>query len=125
MDRFLSVRRRFLMVPLLSVRLNCRLGVNSNHPCEPQAGCSFEHDWHRIRHVTPDTTRRMRERSRGVIAHNLLSSADQIGIRFPQNPCSSCPYVGLSLGKQEMADPPLCGVQEQTTLVGLTSLVSR
>ena len=26
------------------------------------------------------------------------------GIRFPQNPCSSCPYVGLCLGKQEMAD---------------------
>ena len=25
------------------------------------------------------------------------------GIRFPQNPCSSCPYVGLCLGKQEMA----------------------
>ena len=26
------------------------------------------------------------------------------GIRFPQNPCSSCPYVGLCLGKQEMID---------------------
>ena len=26
------------------------------------------------------------------------------GIRFPQNPCSSCPYVGLCLGKQELAD---------------------
>ena len=25
------------------------------------------------------------------------------GIRFPQNPCTSCPYVGLCLGKQEMA----------------------
>jgi hypothetical protein len=24
------------------------------------------------------------------------------GIRFPQNPCSTCPYVGLCLGKQEM-----------------------
>jgi hypothetical protein len=29
------------------------------------------------------------------------------GIRFPQNPCSSCPYVGLCLGKQEMADARL------------------
>jgi hypothetical protein len=29
------------------------------------------------------------------------------GIRFPQNPCSSCPYVGLCLGKQEMADANL------------------
>jgi len=26
------------------------------------------------------------------------------GIRFPQNPCSSCPYVGLCLGRQEMVD---------------------
>src|ERR1700693_2166693 len=29
------------------------------------------------------------------------------GIRFPQNPCSSCPYVGLCLGKQEMSDARL------------------
>jgi len=26
------------------------------------------------------------------------------GIRFPQNPCSSCPYVGLCLGKQELVE---------------------
>ncbi len=26
------------------------------------------------------------------------------GIRFPQNPCSSCPYVGLCLGRQEIVD---------------------
>jgi len=25
------------------------------------------------------------------------------GIRFPQNPCSSCPYVGMCLGKPEIA----------------------
>jgi hypothetical protein len=29
------------------------------------------------------------------------------GIGFPQNPCNSCPYVGLCLGKQEMADASL------------------
>jgi hypothetical protein len=29
------------------------------------------------------------------------------GIRFPQNPCSSCPYVGLCLGKQELAEARL------------------
>ena len=36
-----------------------------------------------------------------------IESADfraHSGIRFPQNPCSSCPYVGLCLGKQEMID---------------------
>jgi len=31
----------------------------------------------------------------------------QSGIRFPQNPCSSCPYVGLCLGRQEVADANL------------------
>ena len=25
------------------------------------------------------------------------------GIRFPQNPCSSCPYIGMCLGKPEIA----------------------
>jgi len=29
------------------------------------------------------------------------------GIRFPQNPCSSCPYVGLCLGRQDLADTAL------------------
>jgi CRISPR/Cas system-associated exonuclease Cas4 (RecB family) len=29
------------------------------------------------------------------------------GIRFPQNPCSSCPYVGLCLGRQDMAEAAL------------------
>ena len=26
------------------------------------------------------------------------------GIRFPQDPCSTCPYVGLCLGRQEIVD---------------------
>jgi len=26
------------------------------------------------------------------------------GIRFPQNPCSSCPYIGLCLGKQQLVE---------------------
>ena len=29
------------------------------------------------------------------------------GIRFPQNPCSACPYLGLCLGKQDMIDAHL------------------
>ena len=29
------------------------------------------------------------------------------GIRFPQNPCSSCPYVGFCLGRQDMAEASL------------------
>lgn len=36
-----------------------------------------------------------------------IESADFLphsGIRFPQNPCSTCPYVGLCLGKQELID---------------------
>jgi hypothetical protein len=36
---------------------------------------------------------------------NRIESAEFLphsGIRFPQNPCSTCPYVGLCLGKQEL-----------------------
>jgi hypothetical protein len=29
------------------------------------------------------------------------------GIRFPQNPCLSCPYVGLCLGQQQLVDVSL------------------
>src|SRR5882724_5804804 len=29
------------------------------------------------------------------------------GIRFPQNPCSSCPYIGLCLGKQDLIEAAL------------------
>jgi hypothetical protein len=29
------------------------------------------------------------------------------GIRFPQNPCSTCPYIGLCLEKQELVDAVL------------------
>ena len=29
------------------------------------------------------------------------------GIRFPQNPCSSCPYIGLCLGRQDLVDAAL------------------
>jgi len=29
------------------------------------------------------------------------------GIRFPQNPCSSCPYIGLCLGRQELVEAAL------------------
>jgi hypothetical protein len=29
------------------------------------------------------------------------------GIRFPQNPCSTCPYLGLCLGEQELVDAAL------------------
>ncbi len=29
------------------------------------------------------------------------------GIRFPQNPCTSCPYIGLCLGRQELVESAL------------------
>ena len=29
------------------------------------------------------------------------------GIRFPQNPCSSCPYIGLCLGRPDLAEAAL------------------
>jgi hypothetical protein len=29
------------------------------------------------------------------------------GIRFPQNPCTTCPYIGLCLGRQELVEAAL------------------
>ncbi len=29
------------------------------------------------------------------------------GIRFPQNPCSSCPYIGLCLGRNDLVEAAL------------------
>ena len=29
------------------------------------------------------------------------------GIRFPQNPCTSCPYIGLCLGRQDLTEAGL------------------
>lgn len=58
-------------------------------PLDPQLGLLFlddgDHDW--ANRVGP------------VLAHS--------GICFPQNPCSSCPYVGLCLGKQGMVETGL------------------
>jgi hypothetical protein len=29
------------------------------------------------------------------------------GIRFPQNPCTSCPYIGMCLGRNELVEAAL------------------
>src|ERR1051326_2591388 len=47
--------------------------------------------------LAEDTIRRIE--SAEFLAHS--------GIRFPQNPCSTCPYVGLCLGKQQMVETAL------------------
>jgi PD-(D/E)XK nuclease superfamily len=47
------------------------------------------------------------------------------GIRFPQNPCSSCPFVGLCLGQQPIVDLNFVRRPGQKVLVGLTSLITR
>ena len=52
---------------------------------------------HQFGHLVDSTIRRIE--SSDFLPHS--------GIRFPQNPCSSCPYVGLCLGKQDMADAAL------------------
>ena len=67
----------------------------------------------------------------GHLAENTIrriESADfppHSGIRFPQNPCSTCPYLGLCLGKQELVDAALVRRPGARTLVGLTSLITR
>ena len=44
------------------------------------------------------------------LVHETVAQIDKTqflphsGIRFPQNPCSTCPYVGLCLNKQQLVD---------------------
>lgn len=47
--------------------------------------------------VVEDTIRRIQ--SAEFLPHS--------GIRFPQNPCSCCPYVGFCLGRKDVAEPSL------------------
>src|SRR2546425_11153301 len=54
--------------------------------------------------ITDEQRQEFGQLARNTIQH--IESAQFLphsGIRFPQNPCSSCPYVGLCLGKQELA----------------------
>jgi hypothetical protein len=41
---------------------------------------------------------------RGIESAQFLPHS---GVRFPQNPCTSCPYVGLCLGQQNLVDATL------------------
>jgi hypothetical protein len=46
----------------------------------------------------------------GQLVHDTIGRIESAqflphsGIRFPQNPCSTCPYVGLCLGKQRLVE---------------------
>jgi CRISPR/Cas system-associated exonuclease Cas4 (RecB family) len=53
-----------------------------------------EEQRHEFGHLVQNTIRRIE--SAEFLPHS--------GIRFPQNPCTSCPYIGLCLGRQEMVD---------------------
>jgi hypothetical protein len=48
-------------------------------------------------HLVEDTIRRIE--SAEFLPHS--------GIRFPQNACTTCPYIGLCLGRQELVDAAL------------------
>jgi hypothetical protein len=48
-------------------------------------------------HLVEDTIKRIE--SAEFLPHS--------GIRFPQNPCSSCPYTGLCLGRKDLAEAAL------------------
>jgi hypothetical protein len=45
------------------------------------------------------------------------------GVRFPQNPCSTCPYLGLCVGKQDMVEKALVRRPGAETLGWLDELV--
>jgi hypothetical protein len=49
----------------------------------------------------------------GLLVEDTISQIESArflphsGVRFPQNPCSSCPYIGLCLGRRDIADAAL------------------
>src|ERR1700733_5230391 len=60
-----------------------------------------------VQYLRTTMTDEQREEFGGLVEDTIrrIASAQFLlrsGIRFRQNPCSSCPYVGLCLGRQEM-----------------------
>jgi len=56
-----------------------------------------EEQWKEFGRLVDDTVRRIG--SAQFLPH--------IGVRFPQNPCTSCPYLGLCLGQSKLVDATL------------------
>jgi PD-(D/E)XK nuclease superfamily len=52
---------------------------------------------HEFGQLVEDTVRRIE--SAQFLPHS--------GVRFPQNPCTTCPYIGLCLGKQDLVEASL------------------
>jgi CRISPR/Cas system-associated exonuclease Cas4 (RecB family) len=68
--------------------------------------------WVEVQYLRTTITDEQREEFGRLVENTVgrIESAEFLphsGIRFPQNPCSSCPYVGLCLGKPEMAEAAL------------------
>ena len=68
--------------------------------------------WSRFKYFRTTITEEQRWECDHLVegAIRRIESADFLphsGIRFPQNPCSRCPYVGLCLENQEIADAAL------------------
>jgi CRISPR/Cas system-associated exonuclease Cas4 (RecB family) len=68
--------------------------------------------WVEVQYLRTTITDEQREEFGRLVENTIgrIESAEFLphsGIRFPQNPCSSCPYVGLCLGKPEMAEAAL------------------
>jgi CRISPR/Cas system-associated exonuclease Cas4 (RecB family) len=65
-----------------------------------------------VQYLRTAITKEQREEFGGLVKNTIrrIELADFLphsGIRFPQNPCSSCPYVELCLGNQEIANATL------------------
>ena len=65
-----------------------------------------------VQYLQTAITKEQRREFGGLVENTIrrIESADFLphsGIRFPQNPCSSCPYVELCLGNQEIANATL------------------
>src|SRR5881409_491009 len=65
-----------------------------------------------IQYLSTTITEQQRQEFDALVADVIerIESAQFLphsGIRFPQNPCSSCPYIGLCLGRPDLAEGAL------------------
>jgi hypothetical protein len=65
-----------------------------------------------VQYLRTTISAEQRQEFANLVTHTIgqIESAQFLphsGIRFPQNPCSSCPYIGLCLGRQDLVEAAL------------------
>jgi len=78
----------------------------------PSGRANLEHGWKEVQYLHTTITDEQRQEFGHLVEDTIrrIESAEFLphsGIRFPQNPCSSCPYLGLCLRRQDLVEAAL------------------